>query len=79
MWTVYIIETERGTLYTGVTTDIDRRWKCHVQGTGAKYLRANKPRRIVYREAVLNKSAALKREAAIKKLSRKRKLALFCG
>jgi len=72
-WYVYIILTVRNTLYTGIAIDPEKRLADHLAGKGAKYLRAIKPLRILWRELHLDKSAALKREAAIKKLSRKEK------
>lgn len=77
-WTVYIIEASDRTLYTGISTDVERRWQEHLSGkAGAKYFRGRTPRKLVYQEAALNRSAASQREAAIKKLSRPEKLALI--
>lgn len=56
-------------LYTGITTDIERRFKQHQSGVGAKYFRAHKPETIVYREIGHDRSSASKREVEIKKLS----------
>jgi putative endonuclease len=77
MWLVYIIETERRTLYTGVTNNLQKRWKKHVAGTGAKYLRANKPVKVVYKEQAKDKSSAMRRECVVKRMSRKQKLELL--
>lgn len=74
---VYIILCENESLYTGITTDIDRRFKEHTEGKGGAYTRANKPVTILYAEKVQNRSTALKREAQIKSLSRKEKLSLI--
>src|SRR5690606_41300577 len=49
-WLVYIIEAADGTLYTGITTDIERRWQQHVDGRGARYLRGRAPRAVVHVE-----------------------------
>lgn len=69
-----MILTERGTYYTGVTTDVQRRWSQHAGGCcGAKYLRANKPKALVYLELKHTHSSSLRREAEIKKLSKKKK------
>lgn len=76
-WLVYIIKTERDTFYTGITNDLDNRWQAHLQGKGAKYLRSNKPKAIVFTEQQSNRSEATKREAEIKKLKRKDKLMLI--
>lgn len=69
-WTLYIIETVNGKLYTGITTDLTRRFQEHKDGTGAKYTKSNKPKKIVYTETLKNRSEATKRELQIKKLSR---------
>lgn len=74
LWQVYMILTERGTYYTGVTTDIRRRWNEHVKGgVGAKYLRANKPKALIYLELEHTQSSSLRREAALKKLTKQKK------
>ncbi len=75
-WTVYIIESERGTLYTGITTEPARRFREHAAGRGARWFRGVAPRRFVYLEHCADRSAALRREAAIKRLSRAGKWAL---
>lgn len=72
-WVVYILECKDGTLYTGITTDVEKRFAAHRSGKGAKYTRGRGPLELVYREECDNHSAALKREAAIKKLSRQEK------
>ena len=76
-WTVYILECGDGTLYTGITDDLERRLRAHAGGKGAKYTRGRAPLQLRYREAVPDKSAALKREHAIKGLSRREKLLLI--
>ena len=74
---VYILKCSDNTLYTGWTTDLRRRVKCHNSGKGAKYTRARLPVRLVYFEQLNDKSSALKREFEIKKLSRNKKLLLI--
>ncbi len=76
-WFVYIVRCADETLYTGVSTDVDRRAKAHSAGRGAKYTRSRSPVTVVYREPCPDKSAALRREGEIKKLTRKEKLALL--
>lgn len=76
MYFVYLLECADGSLYTGVTTDVARRFKEHQQGTGSHYTRARGARRIVYTEPQPTRGAAQKREAAIKKFTRAQKLAL---
>jgi putative endonuclease len=73
-WYIYMLRCADNTLYTGITTDIQRRIKEHnSKQTGAKYTRAKRPVTLVYSEAIPNRSAALKREAEIKKLSKQQK------
>ena len=74
---VYIIECEDGSLYTGISTNPERRLKEHMSGTGEKYTRTHKPVKIVYLELLKNRSEASKREYMIKHLSRKEKLDLI--
>ena len=74
MWYVYILRCADDSLYTGVTTDVLRRFKEHTEGkTGAKYTRANKPIEIVYTHKYDTRSEAQIEEARIKKLSKVQK------
>ncbi|MEY8402445.1 GIY-YIG nuclease family protein [Oscillospiraceae bacterium 44-34] len=73
LWYVYILRCGDGTLYTGITDDVDRRLAVHRSGKGAKYTRGRGPLEVVYTQEVPDKSAALKREIAIKKLTRQEK------
>ncbi len=77
MYFVYILECADGTLYTGITTDTERRLEEHKRGVAAHYTCAHKPVKILYTEEHENRSSALKREAEIKKLSKEKKLALM--
>ena len=74
---LYILECQDGSLYTGISTNPERRLKEHIEGTGAKYTRTHKPVKIVYLELLRNRSEASKREYEIKQLSRKEKLDLI--
>jgi putative endonuclease len=77
-WFVYIVEAENGHLYTGITTDLDRRFSEHqTKQGGARFFHTSAAKKMVYHETQPDRSAASKREAAIKKLSRKNKLALI--
>lgn len=76
-YTVYILRCRDASLYTGITTDVARRFKEHCAGTGGNYTRTHKPTKIVYTESARDRSSALKREAAIKRLSRVKKLELI--
>ena len=75
---VYIVECIDGSLYTGYTTNLDRRLNEHNYSTkAAKYTRSRRPVRLVHHEVFDNLSSALKREYKIKKLTRKKKLELI--
>ena len=76
-WQVYLIQTETGKFYTGITTDINRRLNEHKNKKGAKYFRLEKPQKIVFIEACKNRSEATKRELQIKKFSKNEKLQLI--
>jgi putative endonuclease len=80
-WQVYIVETEHGTLYTGITTSVKRRLAEHAEarGRGARFFRLGAPTRLRYLEPVADRSEALKREAEIKRLGRRAKLALIAA
>jgi len=78
MYFVYMVECSDGTLYTGITTDLERRVDEHNNSVkGAKYTRARRPVILVYSETLENRSDASKREFSIKKMSRKEKLQLI--
>ena len=74
---VYILECKEGTLYTGWTTDIERRLDEHNSGQGCKYTRSRYPVKLRHLEEFATKEEALSREIAIKKLSRSQKLELI--
>lgn len=75
-WSVYIVRCADGTLYTGISNDVDRRVDLHNQGKGARYTRGRLPVTLVYLESVGTRAEATRREAAIKRMSRRAKLAL---
>jgi len=70
---VYILLCEDGSLYTGITNDLTRRFSQHQSGRGGQYTRSHPVKRIVYTEQRRTKGAALKREAAIKRLTKAEK------
>jgi len=73
-WSLYIIEASDASYYTGITTDVARRFEEHCQGRkGAKYFNGRNPVGVVYREDGHSRSSASRREAEIKKLSRSAK------
>jgi putative endonuclease len=78
-WLVYIIHCSDGSLYTGITTDLQRRYRQHASGTGAKYFRGRQPLEVLYREAGHTRSSASRRELEIKALERPGKLVLIAS
>ena len=72
-WYLYILRCGDGSLYTGITTDVQRRLEDHRTGKGARYTRGRTPLELVYREACGTHSDALKRELAVKALKRSEK------
>ena len=75
-WTVYILRCADGTLYTGITNDLERRLAEHESGQGAKYTKGRGPLKLMYQEICLGRGLASKREMEIKSLDRKAKLLL---
>ena len=73
IWYLYILRCGDGSLYTGITTDVEKRVEIHRAGKGAKYTRGRTPLELVYRESCGSHSDALKRELAVKKLTREQK------
>lgn len=74
---VYILECTDGTLYTGITTDVNRRFEEHKAGTASKYTRVHGAKKMVYTEKARDRSVATKREIEIKKMSRRQKQQLI--
>lgn len=77
MWYVYILLCEDGSLYCGLSNNVETRFKQHKKGRGAKYTRMNKPTKIVYTEQFKTRSEALKREVQIKGWTRSDKIKLL--
>jgi len=69
-WQIYIILCDDNSLYTGISTDPQRRFAEHAEGRGAKYFNGRKPLKIVFLENGHSRSSATRREAEIKRLSR---------
>lgn len=69
-WLVYLLRCGDGSLYTGITNDLDKRLKAHAAGKASRYTRSRLPVTLAYAERQPDKSRALRREAAIKKLRR---------
>ncbi len=77
-WYLYLLECEGNAIYTGITTDVARRFAQHLAGTGAKYTRSRKPIRILGSHPFPNRSEASRAEAAVKRLSPEQKRA-YCA
>ena len=73
-WYLYVLRCGDGTLYTGITTDVERRFAAHQSGKGAKYTRGRGPLELLHQEGCGDHAQALKREYAFKRLSREQKL-----
>ena len=78
-WTVYVLRCKDDSLYTGVTTDIERRIDEHNNDNklAASYTKSRRPVKLVYSESCDDRSQALKREMGIKRLNKKQKEALI--
>ena len=79
VWSLYILECRDGSLYTGISNDIDRRFLAHQEGKASRYTRTRRPVVLVYREECGSRSQALSRECAVKSLSRKKKEKMIEG
>ena len=73
VWYLYILRCGDGTLYTGITTDVEKRLEAHRSGKGAKYTRGRGPLELIYREKCGSHSDALKRELFVKNMGREQK------
>ena len=80
-WHLYMVRTARGALYTGITTDVRRRFAEHQAGApkGARSLRGKGPLELVYSAAVRDRSVASRLEGQLKQWPRTRKEALVRG
>lgn len=75
-WFVYMLRCSNGCLYTGITTDVQKRLKVHNSGNGSAYVRAHRPAKLVAFTAVESRSAASRLEYCVKSLSRVKKITL---
>jgi len=78
-WHLYLVRCAGGALYTGISTDVERRFEQHRLGQGAKFLRGRGPLELVFREEVGRRGEALRTELRVKALPRESKLALIAG
>lgn len=76
-WVVYMLKLKNGSLYTGITNNLENRLKVHAEGKGSKYVRSHLPFELVYIENMDNQSEALIRESEIKGRGRAYKLELI--
>ncbi len=76
-WSLYILKCSDESLYTGITKDLEKRFKLHSEGKGARYTRTRRPLEVVYRETCKTRTEALVRECAVKALPKTKKLALI--
>lgn len=79
MWFLYLVRCNDGSLYTGISTDVQRRFNDHQQNRGARRLRGRGPLQLVYSEAVGDRSQAQRLEHRVKRLSRAEKERLVRG
>ena len=79
VWYLYILKCSDGSLYTGVTPNLQRRTKSHNNGSGGRYTRCRLPVSLIYSESYSTKSEALKRELQVKGWSRAKKESLIAG
>jgi putative endonuclease len=73
-WIIYVLQCSDGTLYTGISNNVDRRLKEHNAGTASKYTRGRRPVKLLASWRVADKSTALRTEHRVKALSREEKL-----
>lgn len=79
MWYVYMLRCARNSLYTGITTDVERRVEEHSNGKGGSFTRSHLPVELVYTEKQKDRPAALRREIEIKSMSKTRKEQIATG
>lgn len=77
-WFLYVLECSDGSLYTGITVDVEKRFAVHVRGKGARYTRSRPPRRILAVTRHEDRSSASRAEHAVKKLTLEKKR-IFCA
>ena len=76
-WYVYILECKDGSLYTGITNDLDKRMNTHANGKGSKYVMKKGFKKLLRSKSCIDRSDASKAEYQIKKLHRTEKLSWF--
>jgi len=78
-WVVYLVRCSDGSLYTGITNDVDKRLAAHNAGTGAKYTRSRLPVQLAYVEMAADRAKASSRESQLKRLTKNQKEQLVKG
>ncbi len=78
-WELYILKCRDGSFYTGITTDLERRFKMHQDGKASRYTRTRRPVEVLYHEKCGSRTQALVRECAVKEFSRKKKEELIAS
>ena len=78
-WFLYLIECADGSVYTGITTDVDARFAAHASGTGARYTRSRKPLRVLASFELAGRASASRAEYWVKRLTPAQKRALAAG
>lgn len=73
MWWVYVLRCSDGSLYCGISNDVEKRLRVHNAGKGSRYVRSRRPARLVFSSPFASKSEALKEEYRFKQLSKKKK------
>ncbi len=76
-WVLYLLECKGGSFYAGITNNLEARFQAHIEGSGAKYTRANSPLRIIAHKDYSDRSEASKAESFLKSLPRHKKISFF--
>jgi putative endonuclease len=76
-WHLYILELSDGSLYTGITVDLERRVRQHNEGKASRCTRSRRPVKLVFSMNFPDRSSASKEEIRIKKMTREQKLSLI--
>jgi putative endonuclease len=76
-WVLYLLECKGGSFYAGITNNLEARFQAHMEGSGAKYTRANPPLRVIAHKDYADRSEASKAESFLKSLPRHKKISFF--
>ena len=76
-WVLYLLECKGGSFYAGITNNLEARFQAHIEGSGAKYTRANPPLRIIAHKDYADRSEASRAESFLKSLPRHKKISFF--